>query len=267
MLSKLTIILSLLAAANCLPPTNVLIIESSVCERCKTFNTLLPVLLNVPEFEKLVDWSIIKTVHLKEERAKDNSFIYTHQYGEEFLLKAKVQHCANKLYPNIVSLKWAAHEAINKSKAPFNLLVKEFFKEDLGAAVLACANGPKGNEYTREAFILHSYLKFTGLLPYVVLNKSKLGLVLNHNFDMKNIIKIICEKRADKAQLLACRSKSNPEFLKYLDTEYDFSYDLAENESTEFDFGLQEETQFEKSVETDTDKIVDYEKFWKTYDD
>lgn len=262
MFSKLFLLFSCLALTTCLPPTNVLIIESSVCGRCKYFNSLIPRLLSITEFDKLVDWSVIQPVHLREQKNKDNTYTYTHAFGDEFLLKAKVQHCVNKLYSNLISLKWAAHEATNKSKLTLQELVKEFFKEDSGVAVLKCANGPKGNEYTREAMLTYSQLRFAGMLPFVVLNKSKDGLIANHNFDIKNIIKTICNNRPDKEELKACKENSGSlEFLKYLDTEYDFPNEVAEKENTEIDFSIQEE------IENDGNNVVDYEKFWNTYDD
>jgi hypothetical protein len=271
---KYIVVLACLAVSIC-QPANVLVIESSACGRCEYLNSLLANLYKTPDFDKLVNWSIAQTAHLRETKTAENVFTYTHAFGDEFLLKAKVQHCANKLYANLVALKWAAYKSdYNNSKTPFLDLVKAFFKADSGAAVLACANGPKGNEYTREAIVAARKFAFGGQLPFIVVENKLITLKNNDIFDFKKIIRNICDLKPTNNELLPCKCNpaEAPEFLKYLDTEHYFP-DNYSDESTEIDFTLQVQTNHvekvkfieEKKVEV-VEKIVDFEQYWNSDD-
>jgi hypothetical protein len=219
---------------------DILMVESTICGRCQAFISRdLKDVISRKDYQNLLNITILPTAHLREQKI-NGTYNYTHSFGDEYLVKAKIQICVNNLYSNDKALRWAVYYLTQRKWNTTEAAVRDFFNEDNGNAVLSCAKGPQGNVFTRAAYLIYMNNWYSGMLPSIIYKKTLI------NPFQEPFIKTLCNLVQNRTLYAACDEvKETQDELGFLSTEYDTRPVQAEAVETDFNF----------------------EKFWATEDD
>ena len=245
-------------AAN--PPTEVVVITSVVCGRCKVFaSSDLKQLVAAQEYESTVKLTMLPTAHLRQTKAANGEFTYTHNFGADKVTECFYHFCANGLFSNDRALKFYTH-LTNRKWTTIQKSSAQFFTDKTELAKLEnCVNGPEGKKFAANAFELAKKNAYSGMLPFVVFNNRKY-----EPFENGTVLELVCKERTEKHEK-ACKgfkSKKEAQF-KFLSTEWDF----PQEDEEDFDEDKDDEDGDDDEIPEKISKNFDYEKFWNTKDE
>jgi len=247
--------------ASALPPTQVLVFESTICGLCAQFNTRdVKSMVAVNEYANVVNMTILPLIHLSETRLPNGSYNYTHAFGDEYLVKAKFAFCVNNLYPQDRALKWAAYW--ESQSGTIYVSAKNFFTEDQGAKVTACAAGSQVNNYIHAGMLVLYTHSFSGMLPGINVNNAQYTRPNNNDLFLVQM----CRLRADKTSQPACKGVNSTE-ISFLSTEWAEEMNVVPSESVvDYDKFWNSDDDVPE-VKTAEKVVVDYDKFWNSNDE
>ena len=120
------IVLGNIFAAN--PPTEVVVITSVVCGRCKAFALKdLKTLVAAPEYESTLKLTMLPTAHFSQKKSEKGEYSYTHRFGADKVVECFYQFCANGLFSNDRALKFYTHHSNRKWGATIKQSAAQFF--------------------------------------------------------------------------------------------------------------------------------------------
>ena len=232
-------------------PTSVIVIESTSCGNCQGFNRInINSTLRRPFYDEVVNMTLIPCAHITETRLSNGTYVHTHNAGIEYLVRAKFQVCSNNLYSNNRSLQWATYFA--NSRLDINTSARNFFTEDAGRRIFSCVNSTNGTNYLHDAMVIYQQNRFSGTLPFIVVNKTLVRF-------SGDFLDYMCRMRRDIRELRACDNVRAELELNFLSDEFD----SVLNDATENQINV--ETPVTSNL-TEESKTFDYEAFWNSDD-
>ena len=259
---KVQVVLILLALGNIIaanPPTEVVVITSVVCGRCKALASRdLKDLVKVKDYDKLIKLTILPTAHLRQTKSNTGQYTYTHSFGADKVTECFYQFCANGLFSNDRAIKFYTHHASRRTGTIQESAALFFTDKTELANIETCVKGPQGIQFAVESFNLYWKNASSGMLPFIMANKKKYDPFVNGN-----IATLICRDRTDKSEFPICNgvSSQKDEMFNFLSTEWDYPQDNNDliNEDEEDDHSHDRQQEVANNF--------DYAKFWNSDDE